>query len=245
MDAATTDNMRAYDMTKGRETTTADPGKAQDWQPPRKWLGSEIQCRRVEVALHELTPGLGFRGGFRPSNRPDRAPRQRSQFDIPKGPGGLTEFDALGLGGEADVRADAAIIDAGKLGRLGPADGVAGGVGDPARAGVNALVVDAAEVPRGRVGVGVGWADGMARRGDVDLVERALVGVADGGESTLSGAAGDFDVPVAGGIAIIVLGKVERDRGLRHESGAVRHDCKRRSASETYGHFINPNPPPP
>ena len=176
-------NMRACDMTKGRQTTTTDPSKAQDGSPPGKWPRSEIQCRRVEVALHELTPGLGFRGGFRPSNRPDRAPRQRSQFDIPKGPGGVTEFDALGLGGEADVRADAAIIDAGKLGRLGPADGVAGGVGDPVLAGAHALVVDAEEVPRGGVGVGVGWAGGMARRADVDLATPAQPGVADGGES--------------------------------------------------------------
>ena len=132
--------------------------------------------------------GIGGSSGLRPGHQLDRAPRQ-----VPCS-GGVAEFDALGLGGEAMVGADAAVVDTGELGRLGPADGVAGGVGEPAAwAGVHASVVDATEVPRGHRRP---WWRGAraARRIGVDLVVRLLIGVASGGEPTLTVGAGDLEI---------------------------------------------------
>ena len=113
---------------------------------------------------------------------------------------GVAEFDALGLGGEAAVGADAAVVDARKLGRLGPAAGVAAGVGEPAaRAGVHAPVLDAAEVPQShrRPWWRRSFGGNRARYVDVDLVKRPLFGVASGGEPALVVGAGELDVPAA------------------------------------------------
>ena len=159
--------------------------------------------------LKELTGrGIGGSSGLRPGHQLDRAPRQ-----VPCS-GGVAEFDALGLGGEAMVGADAAVVDTGELGRLGPADGVAGGIGEPAaRAGVDASVLDAAEVPRGHRRPWWRRGGNRARHGDVDLVEGGLVAVADGGEFALVVGACEFNVPVAGGGAVVVLGEADSDRG--------------------------------